>query len=208
MTDLKSRKQSLARDIALWIVVVAAIVVPLAAAGASPLLAWREPVYQLAGFAGILGFALMFMQPLLAGGYLPGLPRQKGRRLHRAIGLLLVFCVITHVIALWITSPPDVVDALLFVSATPFSVWGVIAMWAVFAAATVALLRYRLPLRVWRLAHTALVALTITGTVVHALMIEGTMETFSKVVLCALVLFAVGKTVYDLRVWAAWWRRS
>ena len=43
--------------------------------------------------------------------------------------------VIVHVAGLWLTSPPDVIDVLLFRSPTPFSAWGAIAMWAVFAAA-------------------------------------------------------------------------
>ena len=34
---------------------------------ASPLLAWREPVYIVAGLAGVLAFALLLMQPLLIG---------------------------------------------------------------------------------------------------------------------------------------------
>ena len=69
---------------------------------------------------------------------------------------VLVVAVVIHVAALWITSPPDVVDALLFASPTPFSAWGVIAMWAVFAAALLAALRRRLRLRprTWRIAFT------------------------------------------------------
>lgn len=180
---------------------------PLVLAATSPLLAWREPVYQISGFAGILGMGLMLLQPLLAGGYLAGITLRNSRRLHRLSGILLVFCIVTHVVTLWITSPPDVVDALLFVSATPFSVWGVVAMWAVFAAALLAILRYRLPIRLWRLAHTALVCVAIIGTVVHAVLIEGTMEPMSKILLCVLVLAAAGKVIYDLRAWAVWRRR-
>lgn len=194
--------------LALWAGVLTAIVFPLVLAASSPLLEWREPVYQLAGFAGALGLALMFLQPLLAAGYLPGVRRQSGRRIHRITGLLLLASVITHVVALWITSPPDVVDALLFVSPTPFSVWGVVAMWALFAAGIIALFRNRLPIRVSRLSHTVLVTVTVSGTVLHALLIEGTMETVSKVVLCMLVFLALGKAVYDLRAWAFRRRRQ
>ncbi len=88
--------------------------------------------------------ALLLVQPLLAGGLLPGLRAQLGRRVHGWIGGLLVASVVVHVGGLWITSPPDVIDALLFASPTPFSVWGVIAMWAIFAAALLATLRRRL----------------------------------------------------------------
>ena len=112
--------------------------------------------------------------------------------------------VVIHVVALWITSPPDVIDALLFASPTPFSVWGVIAMWAVFAAALLATLRRWLHLRplTWRFGHTFLAAVTVVGSVVHAMLIEGTMETVSKAALCMLVIIATVKVLAGLRVWA------
>ena len=103
--------------------------------------------------------------------------------------------------------PPDV-DALLFTSPTPFSAWGVIAMWAVFAAALLAANRKRLPLRTWRLGHTLLVSGAVLGSVVHALLIEGTMEFFSKAALCALVLLATARAVTGLRSWAGRKRRN
>ncbi|MEN0087806.1 MAG: hypothetical protein AAF737_05155 [Pseudomonadota bacterium] len=102
--------------------------------------------------------------------------------------------VLIHVGGLWITSPPDVVDALLFASPTPFSIWGVTAMWALFAAAAVALLRRKLKLR-WsttRRTHLTLTATVIAGSVAHTLLIEGTMELASKIVLCCLVVLAAG----------------
>lgn len=109
----------------------------------------------------------------------------------------MAVAVIIHVAGLWITSPPDVVDALLFVSATPFSAWGVIAMWAVLATSLLAMLRKRLHLRprIWRLIHLAFVIVIVTGTVVHAVLIEGTMEEVTKLVLCALVLMAAIRVV-------------
>lgn len=181
-----------------------AIAVPMAAAAVSPLLAWRDPVYIAAGFAGVIAMALLLLQPLLAGGALPGLVGPRGRLVHRWIGGALVVAVVIHVAALWVTSPPDVIDALVFSAPTQFSVWGVIAMWSVFASALVAALRRRLLLRprMWRRAHTALAAVIVVGSVVHAMLIEGTMETVSKAVLCALVLAATVKAIADLRVWA------
>ena len=198
------------RTILIWGALGAAIAVPVIAAAASPLLAWRQPVYILAGFAGIVGMALLLMQPLLAGGYLPGLSTLRSRRLHRWTGITLVSAVVIHVVGLWITSPPDVVDALLFVSPTPFSAWGVIAMWAVFGAALLAVFRRRLRLRflTWRLCHVTLAVITVTGSVVHALLIEGTMETVTKAVLCLLVLAATAKAVSDMRIWAIRTRRK
>ncbi len=105
-------------------------------------------------------------------------------------GSLLVVAVVIHVVGLWITSPPDVIDALLFRSPTPFSLWGVSAMWALFAAALLAALRSRIPPNNWRLSHMGLVSIVVVGGAIHALLIEGTMEPVSKVVLCAIAVCA------------------
>src|ERR1043166_8181192 len=88
----------------IWAALAAALCVPVAAAVSSPLLAWRGPVYIVAGFAGILALGLMLVQPLLAGGYLPGLPGFRGRRAHRFIGAALVVALVIHIAGLWITS--------------------------------------------------------------------------------------------------------
>ena len=191
----------LARVVLIWAGLVVAIGVPLAAAAASPLLAWRDPIYILAGFAGVLALGLLFVQPLLIGGYLPGLPAYRGRRAHHWIGGAVVVAVLVHVGGLWITSPPDMIDALLFTSPTPFSPFGVIAMWAIFAVALLATIRRRLGLRTWRIAHMSLAVVIVVGSVVHGLLIEGTMETMSKAALCALVLAAAIKVIADLRLW-------
>jgi predicted ferric reductase len=193
----------------IWGALGLALAVPITIAATSPLLAWRDPVYIIAGFAGVAAMALVLMQPLLAGGYLPGLPTQRGRRVHRWVGGALVTAVVIHVTGLWLTSPPDVVDALLFVSPTPFSAWGVVAMWALFAAALLAAFRRRLRIRPqhWRLGHTTLVSVAVVGSVIHAVLIEGTMGTVSKIVLCALALAATVKVVFDLRTWTLLKRR-
>jgi predicted ferric reductase len=193
----------LARVTLIWAALAAAIGVPLAAAAASPQLEWRGPVYILAGFAGIAAMGLMLLQPLLIGGYLPGLSGRIGRRTHQWIGGTLVAAIVIHVAGLWITSPPDMIDALTFTSPTPFSPFGVIAMWAIFAVALLAALRRRLGLRprTWRIAHTLLAIVIVAGSVLHAILIEGAMETVSKVALCALVLVAAIKVMIDLRVW-------
>jgi predicted ferric reductase len=141
----------------------------------------------------------MLVQPLLIAGYLPGLSAYRGRRTHHWIGGALVVAVVIHVGGLWITSPPDMIDALLFSSPTPFSPFGVIAMWAIFAVALLAALRRRLGLRTWRIAHMLLAIVIVVGSVVHGILIEGTMETVSKAALCALVLAATIKIMADLR---------
>ena len=140
----------MARAALIWAGVAAAICIPIAAAMASPLLAWRGPVYILAGLAGIV-----------------------------ALG------------------------ALLFASPTPFSLWGVIAMWAIFAVALLAALRRRLGLRLrnWRISHMLLAMVIVVGSVVHSMLIEGTMETMSKAALCALVIAATIGVTADLRRW-------
>jgi hypothetical protein len=187
----------------IWAALAAAICVPIAAAAASPLLEWRGPVYILGGFAGIIALGFLLVQPLLIGGYLPGPSAYRGRRAHLWIGGVLVVTVVVHVGGLWITSPPDMIDALLLTSPTPFSAFGVIAMWAIFAVALLAALRRRLGMRprTWRIAHTLLAVVIVVGSVAHGLLIEGAMETVSKAALCALVLAATIKVMADLRVW-------
>lgn len=194
----------------IWAVAAGAIVVSLALAATSPLLAWRGPIYVGAGFAGVVTLALVLLQPLLAAGYLPGLPVPRGRRVHRWVGTALVGAIIIHVAGLWLTNPPDVVDALLFDSPTPFLAWGVVAMWAAFAAALLAALRRHLRIRprAWRLGHTVLVVLVVLGGVVHALLIDGTMGSVSKLVLCALVVSATAVALFDLRAWMLLTRRK
>jgi predicted ferric reductase len=93
------------------------------------------------------------------------------------------------------------IDALTFTSPTPFSPWGVIAMWAIFAVALLAAFRRRLRPRTWRIAHMLFAIVIVVGSVVHGVLIEGTMETMSKAALCALVLAATVKVMADLRVW-------
>lgn len=194
----------------IWAVVAGSIVVSLAVAATSPLLAWRGPIYVVAAFAGVLALALVLLQPLLAAGYLPGLPVPRGRQAHRWVGAALVAAIIVHVAGLWLTSPPDVIDALLFDSPTPFSAWGVVAMWAAFAAALLAALRrpLRIKLRLWRLGHTVLVLVVVLGGVVHALLIDGTMGSVSKLVLCALVVAVTTVALFNLRAWMVLTRRK
>ena len=184
----------------IWAALAVAIGVPVALAATSEQLAWRGPVYILAGFAGIIALGLVLVQPLLIGGYLPGPSAYRARRVHHWIGGALAFAVVIHVAGLWFTSPPDMIDALTFASPTPFSPFGVIAMWAIFAVALLAGLRRRLGLRLrtWRFIHIPLAILIVVCGVAHCLLIEGTMETISKAVLCALVVAATLKVMVDL----------
>ncbi len=148
----------------------------------------------------------MLFQPLLAIGFIPGLAGYRGRSMHKVVGATLVLMVVVHVAGLWMTSPPDVIDVLLFRSPTPFSIWGALAMWAVFGAALLAVLKRRTPLRLWRLCHTAFVIVAVVGTVIHALRIDGTMEDATKVLLSLAVIAALAKAIATRRVWVM--RRS
>lgn len=185
----------MARALLIWTALTLALALPLTFAATSEYLAWRDPIYIAAGLAGVVAICLLLLQPLLAHGWLPGLHLLRGRRFHRAVGVCLVAAVVVHVAGLWVTSPPDIVDALLLRSPTPFSVWGVAAMWALFAAALLTPLRRGLSPRAWRVGHTSLACIVVLGGAVHAMLIEGTMETISKFVLCGLAVAATAAAV-------------
>jgi predicted ferric reductase len=187
-----------ARAALIWAMLAAATGVPILLAAASPYLQWRDAIYIAACFAGIVALGLLLVQPLLIAGYLPGLSAFRARRVHHWAGGALVFAIIVHVAGLWVTSPPDMLDALLFRSPTLFSPFGVVAMWAIFLVAVLALFRRWLGLRAWRITHISLAAIIVIGSVVHGLLIEGTMETMSKAALCALVVLATIKVAIDL----------
>lgn len=191
-----------ARNALIWAALASAIGIPILLAATSPYLQWRDAIYITASFAGILALGLLLVQPLLIAGYLPGLPAMRARRVHHWIGGALVVAIIIHVSGLWITSPPDMLDALLFRSPTLFSPFGVVAMWAIFAVALLALIRRRLGLQAWRITHMSLAAVIVGGSVIHGMLIDGTMETMSKAALCVLVIAATAKVMLDL------WRRK
>ena len=57
-----------AKAILIWLAVLAAMSLPLFIAATSPLLQWRQPIYIVAGLAGVVALILLFVQPLLAAG--------------------------------------------------------------------------------------------------------------------------------------------
>lgn len=158
----------------------------------SPLLAWRQPVYIVASVAGVLSLVILLFQPVLMLRQLPGVRISQGRKIHRWVGIGLVSCILIHVLGLWMTSPPDVIDALLFRSPTAFTPWGVVAMWAVFLSAAVVVVRRRISSKVitWQRLHRSLGFIIVIGSVVHAFLIDGTMEIWSKSILCLAVIGA------------------
>ena len=187
-----------ARVALIWVVFAAAIGVPIALSLTSPLLEWRGPVYITAGLAGMIALGLLLVQPALIAGYLPDLSADRARRIHHWTGGAVVVALLVHIGGLWITSPPDMIDALTFTSPTPFSPFGVTAMWAIFAVALLAAFRRRMGLRMWRIVHTSLAVVIVGGSVVHVVLVEGTMETTSKAALCALVVAAAIKAIVDV----------
>ncbi|CAN7655386.1 ferric reductase-like transmembrane domain-containing protein [Agrobacterium tumefaciens] len=178
-----------------------AMFVPVMVAATSPFLAYRTVTHIVAGFAAIVCLAFFLIQPLLAAGYLPGLHVLQQRRWHRWIGAGIIVCVLLHVGLLFVTSPVDTMDALLLAAPTPFSVYGVAAMWGVVLTAALVALRRRLGLSysIWRLIHNGLALVVVVATVIHALQIEGAMGAISKWALCAAVLLATGITLLDQR---------
>lgn len=186
----------------IWLAFAIAIITPIALAATSPLLAWRGPIYITACFAGIITLGLLLTQSMLIGRYFPGIKAHITRRAHRWIGATLVTAVLIHIGGLYITSPPDVIDVLIFNSPTPFSIWGVTAMWALFITALLAIFRKRISPRIWKILHTLLAMIILIGTVIHALLIEGLMEITSKAVLCVVVIVVALRVIWKQKVWS------
>jgi len=82
---MRNNEASLARTLLIWSVLLLVLGVPIIAAGFSPQLQWRDPIYIIAGFAGVISLCLLLVQPLLIGEYLPSLSPQNYRRLHRTL---------------------------------------------------------------------------------------------------------------------------
>ncbi|MCR9238504.1 MAG: ferric reductase-like transmembrane domain-containing protein [Alphaproteobacteria bacterium] len=185
-----------------WLVLAAAVLGPIAIAATSPVLVGRDAAYLVSGIAGVTALALLLLQPLLAAGYLPGLHVMQERRWHRWLGSGIFIAVLLHVGGLFITSPPDTIDALLLVSPTLFSVYGVIGLWSLVLTVLLVAVRLRIGLRygVWRIIHNYLAVVVVVSSIVHAWMIEGSMGNLSKVILCVCILVATVAVVLHLRV--------
>lgn len=195
-------QKSKTKTILIWLALGSLVIFPLLIAAQNPLQASRNAAYIVASLAGVLALGLLLVQPLLAAGYLPGLPLVKMRRWHRWLGGMLIVAVALHIGGLYLTSAPDTIDALLLVSPTPFSIYGVIAMWGMIFTALLVALRRRFGLKIslWRIIHNLLALIVVIATVVHALMIEGTMGQISKIILCAAVIAATLTAVVHLRL--------
>ncbi|WP_338052145.1 ferric reductase [Roseibium polysiphoniae] len=202
---LPDNKQAVTRRLAgglIWTAVAGLSLWPVLIAAASPYIVGRSAVYIAAGLAGALSLALLFVQPLLAAGLLPGLTGLRGRRWHRVAGFLIAAAVAVHIGGLYITSPPDALDALLLVSPTPFSIYGVAAMWGLVLTVVLVAFRKHLHLRplAWRIIHNGLAAGVVATSVAHALLIEGTMGSLSKIILCSSAVLTTAAVTLYLRV--------
>ena len=76
-------------------------------------------------------------------------------------------------------------------------------MWAVFLTAVMAACHHRFRFRpyTWRIIHASLAVVIVISTVIQAVLIQGTIETFSKFALCGLTIVAGIKVMIDLRLW-------
>lgn len=75
-------------------------------------------------------------------------------------------------------------------------------MWSIFIAAALVFWRSKLGFGhpIWLILHNILALIAVIATVIHALQIEGTMGTTSKIILCVAVLIVLAVTLIDLRV--------
>ncbi len=175
-------------------------VVPIIIAAFSPLLASRDTAYIIGGMSGIVALSLLLVQPLLAAGYLPGRSILSQRKWHRWVGSLFIVAVALHIVGLFVTSPDDMTDALLLAAPTPFSVYGVVALWGVVLTGILVVVRKKCSLLVWTLMHNGLALIVVIASVVHAVMIEGAMSHLSKQVLCICIVVVSVFTVLHLRL--------
>lgn len=166
------------------------MVVPVLLAATSPYLAYRSPVYILAGFAGIIAMSFLVMQPLLSHPPSNLMPRPSARRWHRITGITITLLVLAHVGGLYLVSPPDTLDALLLRAPTLFSVFGVLALWACLLTAGLAATRRRLSLRpvIWKRLHQVIASVLAIATVIHAILIDGAMDPITKTLLGAAII--------------------
>ncbi|MGO4665442.1 ferric reductase-like transmembrane domain-containing protein [Bosea sp. 2RAB26] len=197
------------RRIAAWFLVAAIAAAPVIAAGLSPLLGGRELLWLTGGMAGVVALSLLFVQPLLMAAAPPLLAARDGIRWHRLCGIAIVAAVALHVGALYAYSPEDVTDTLLLVAPTPFSVYGVISLWCLVLTAVLAATRraMRLDFRLWRILHSILAVSVVGAGAIHAILIEGAMEEYSKLAICIAAMAATTAGALEVNVLAPLRRR-
>lgn len=188
--------------ILLYCILATLLAGPVVVAATSPLLSGREAVYIVGGMSGVVALALLLLQPILASGYLPSISTIKSKAWHRRIGLLLVLAIALHIVGLYLTSPDDLMDALLLISPTPFSLYGVVGMWAIIVTTLLVVLRSHLSWRhtLWKIVHNILACIVVVTSVTHALMIDGAMGYRSKLILCIAIIALTIVVIVHLRI--------
>jgi predicted ferric reductase len=174
----------------------ALLVVPAAAAVASPLQEGRDLTWVLGALAGVLALGLLIVQVLLPTPWLDAPLGGPGLRWHRWLGMGLAAVVVAHVLGLYLYSPDDVRDALVLAAPT-YSRLGVLSAWTVGLSVGLALARRRLGLTYsdWQILHSAL-AVAIVGTAVgHTVMLRGTLDGPVELGVCVATILAVSAAV-------------
>jgi Ferric reductase like transmembrane component len=174
----------------------ALLIVPAAAAVASPLQVGRELSWVFGALAGVVALSLLTVQVLLPTSWLDGLLVGRDRRWHRTVGLVIVGIVLAHVAGLYVYSPDDVRDALVLAAPT-YSRLGVLSAWSVGLSVTLALGRRRLGLTHadWQILHSTLAVAVVTTAVGHAVMVRGTLDGPAELLVCGAALVAVSAAV-------------
>jgi predicted ferric reductase len=190
-----------------WCGIAACIFIPVGIATTDPVLASRDGFWIVGGMAGVVALAILLLQPLLAWGGLPGPSRTTTRRWHRLVGTTIVVLVGLHVGALYLSSPQDMIDALMLTAPTPFSVFGVIGLGGVLLTVVLVAMRSRTGLRYasWRIVHNGLALIIVLSSIAHALLIEGAMGPLSKAALCVFMLVATGFVLVRVH-FKHWWQ--
>jgi predicted ferric reductase len=185
-----------------WLIVAAIAAVPVIAAALSPLQRGREFLWITGGMAGVVALSLLFVQPLFTATAPVLTAAGAGIRWHRWGGVAIIAMVALHVGALYAYSPEDVMDALLLVAPTPFSLYGVISLWCVILTGALAAARRKLRLghRRWRIAHSVLAVAIVSSAAVHAVLIEGAMEEISKLAICLAALATTTFGVVEINI--------
>ena len=195
----------------LWAGLVVAMVAPVLIAAGSPYLAYRNLPYIVGGFAGIVCLSLFVIQPLLAAGYLPGVPSPGSADGTAGSARRSSLCVLLHVGGLYLTSPRTRSMRCCWSRRRRSRSTACWRCGASSATAVLVALRRRSGLRyaTWFFIHNALALVVVVATVIHALQIEGAMETLSKWLVCLAALATTLVVLLDLRVVKplARWRR-
>ena len=108
--------------------------------------------------------------------------------------------LIVDIVALYLTSPADIADALLLRSATPFSIYGVVGFGGVLLIAALVLFRSKIPTGHWKTIHVIIALIVVLASVIHALWIQGTMGLVSMWLLCGVILLCTMYAVIKLKI--------